>query len=88
MAKCDNCLKVDVCKYNDGINLYCKEDYICPHFKNKTNIEAVHYGEWVYCWQDVKRCSCCGYEVSFVQADIYQGCPVCRSKMKRGGKDA
>ena len=34
-----NCLKILVCKYNDGHNLYCKDDYECPHFLNRAIIE-------------------------------------------------
>lgn len=40
MSKCRNCLSEEICRYNDGHNLYCKEDYVCPHFKN--------YSEWVH----------------------------------------
>lgn len=32
MSKCNECLSEKVCRYNDGINLYCKDDYRCPHF--------------------------------------------------------
>ena len=32
MSTCSNCLSEQVCRYNDGHNLYCKNDYICPHF--------------------------------------------------------
>ena len=39
MSACKNCLKILVCKYNDGHNFYCKEDYQCPHFLDKTVIE-------------------------------------------------
>ena len=38
---CKDCLKEDVCRYNDGHNLYCKEDYECPHFKNKADVVEV-----------------------------------------------
>lgn len=30
MSACKNCIKVDVCKYNDGHNLWCKGD--CPKY--------------------------------------------------------
>lgn len=48
MSKCKECVSEKVCRYNDGINLYCKEDYECPHFKNKADFVEV-----VYC----KECS-------------------------------
>lgn len=32
MSDCKKCVSQIVCKYNDGHNLYCKEDYECPHF--------------------------------------------------------
>jgi hypothetical protein len=47
MATCKNCLKEDVCRYNDGHNLYCKEDYECPHFKNKADVVEVKHGYWI-----------------------------------------
>ena len=30
MSNCKECIKSDVCKYNDGVNLWCKGD--CPKF--------------------------------------------------------
>ena len=39
MSTCKNCLKILVCKYNDGHNLFCKEDYKCPHFLDISAIE-------------------------------------------------
>ena len=32
MAECKKCVCESVCRFNDGHNLYCKEDYECPHF--------------------------------------------------------
>lgn len=31
---CEDCLCADVCKYNDGVNLWCKST--CPCFKDKS----------------------------------------------------
>ena len=39
MSKCKDCLKILSCKYNDGHNPYCKDDYKCPHFLDKEIIE-------------------------------------------------
>ena len=39
MSTCKNCLKILVCKYNDGHNLFCKEDYKCPHFLDISTLE-------------------------------------------------
>lgn len=36
MRKCTNCLSEKVCRYNDGHNLYCKDDYVCPHFTDRS----------------------------------------------------
>ena len=41
MASCESCTSEKVCRYNDGINLYCKKDYECPHFKNKADFVEV-----------------------------------------------
>ena len=39
MSICKNCLKILVCKYNDGHNLFCKEEYECPHFLDISVLE-------------------------------------------------
>lgn len=41
MASCKDCMSEKVCKYNDKHNLYCKENYECPHFKNKADFVEV-----------------------------------------------
>lgn len=41
MAECKKCLSEKVCRYNDGINLYCKEDYECPHFTPTADVVEV-----------------------------------------------
>ena len=41
MATCKDCLCETLCRFNDGFNLYCKEDYECPHFKNKADYVPV-----------------------------------------------
>ena len=33
MSTCEDCLCVEVCKYNDGTNEYCKGN--CPHTKDR-----------------------------------------------------
>lgn len=55
MSKCKKCLSEQVCRYNDGINLYCKDDYDCPHFKNKADFE------------EVVRCKDCEWSVKRVR---------------------
>ena len=40
MSKCTNCLSEKVCRNNDGHNLYCKDDYVCPHYIDRS--------EWVH----------------------------------------
>lgn len=42
---CSNCFSEDVCKYNDGVNLYCKG--FCPHFTPKSDYIKRKRGEWV-----------------------------------------
>lgn len=36
MSNCKTCLKKDVCRYNDGVNSYCKSDFGCPHHKDRS----------------------------------------------------
>lgn len=48
MSKCKECLSEQVCRYNDGINLYCKDDYECPHYKTADVVEVVRCKECIY----------------------------------------
>jgi hypothetical protein len=34
MSSCKECLHCEICKYNDGVNAWCKGN--CPHFKDKS----------------------------------------------------
>lgn len=43
MSKCKQCVSEQVCRFNDGHNLYCKENYECPHYKSNTDIKQA---EW------------------------------------------
>lgn len=36
MSNCKICFKKDVCRYNDGVNSYCKSDFGCPHYKDRS----------------------------------------------------
>lgn len=59
MSNCKKCLSEEVCRYNDGINLYCKDDYKCTHFKNKAD------------FVEVVRCENCKYgDVSTISKTI------------------
>lgn len=86
MSACKNCLKILVCKYNDGHNLFCKEDYKCPHFLDisvlekqipkRPDLEGDGYdddGKLIY---DTWICPCCEehYEVDYEE---YEFCPKC-----------
>ena len=48
MASCKECLCFDVCKYNDGVNKWCKGT--CPCFKDKSLYIKVpcNVGDTVY----------------------------------------
>ena len=39
MSKCEFCLSKEVCKYNDGHNLWCKGE--CPKYKNEYVYKSV-----------------------------------------------
>lgn len=41
MANCKQCLCEQVCRFNDGHNLYCQEDYECPHYHYKSTMDVV-----------------------------------------------
>lgn len=48
MASCKECIREIVCKYNDGVNEYCKGN--CPHFKDHTRFVELpcKFGDIVY----------------------------------------
>ena len=46
MECCKACIHEDVCKYNDGVNKWCKGE--CPHFKNYIYYLEVPFGEMRY----------------------------------------
>lgn len=85
MAECKRCVSEKVCRYNDGHNLYCKEDYECPHFKNKDDVAEVKHGEWIinssYLDVDDCHCSLCD-QIMITGAGIRKNyCPNCGAKM-------
>ena len=50
MSKCKQCICEQVCRFNDGHNLCCKEDYECPHYRSTANVvEIVRCKDCVYC---------------------------------------
>ncbi len=59
MADCKQCLCEQVCRFNDGHNLYCKEDYECPHYKSASDVVEVISGKWVNDGEDwfCNRCN-------------------------------
>lgn len=63
MSKCTNCLSEKVCRYNDGHNLYCKDDCICPHFTDRA--------KWVHLPCKV------GDILYFVRNNTDACCPIC-----------
>lgn len=73
MSACKNCLKILVCKYNDGHNLYCKEDYKCPHFLDKSIIEK----------QIPKKPNIHGYREGREVNTISYTCPICNKHIGR-----
>ena len=49
MANCRQCICEQVCRFNDGHNLYCKEDYKCPHYKSiDDTLEVVRCKDCLY----------------------------------------
>lgn len=48
MTSCKECICEIVCKYNDGVNEYCKGN--CPHFKDRTRFVELpcKVGDTVY----------------------------------------
>lgn len=85
MSVCKNCLSEEVCRYNDGINLYCKEDYECPHFTNKADVVEVKHGQWTRMtgrYEGLFECSNC----YFTSNNSTAYCEVCGAKMD-GGDD-
>ena len=73
---------VGMCINKDGETIDIVEMLEKIEYLPTADVEEVRHGKWVYCWSDVRRCSCCGHEVTPAQADLYKGCPICRAKMK------
>ena len=46
MEHCKACIHEHVCKYNDGVNEWCKGK--CPHFKNHIYYLELPFGEMRY----------------------------------------
>ena len=46
MANCKACISERVCKYNDGVNEWCKGK--CPHFKHYIYYLEIPFGEMRY----------------------------------------
>lgn len=71
MSKCSNCLSEKVCRYNDGHNLYCKNDYVCPHFTDRS--EWVHLpckvGDTLY--EITSRNTISEYEVTAIRIELF-----------------
>ena len=89
MATCKDCLCETLCRFNDGFNLYCKEDYECPHFKNKSDFQEVKHGKWddniigfcnvcLECGAIVDRCSAIKNNSGKLNY-----CPNCGAKMDK-----
>lgn len=50
MANCKECICEKVCRYNDGVNSYCKSNFVCPYFKDRSTIieSPCKFGDYVY----------------------------------------
>lgn len=83
MSTCKDCLSEKVCRYNDGHNLFCKEDYNCPHFKNKADYALVKHGMWVKD-RNKRTCSICGFLYLENGKTTFNFCPNCGTNMKGG----
>lgn len=63
MASCKDCLCEIVCKYNDGVNEYCKGN--CPHFKDRSKFVELpcEIGDTVYIleYEDGEAVDCSGW---------------------------
>lgn len=67
MTNCKECIREIVCKYNDGVNEYCKGN--CPHFKDRTQFLELPYTPIpLICDEDKSssdvQCPCCGTDLS------------------------
>ena len=71
MSKCTNCLSEKVCRYNDGHNLYCKKDYVCPLFTDRS--EWVHLpckvGDKLY--EITSRKTISEYQVTAIHIELF-----------------
>lgn len=73
MASCKNCISEIVCKYNDGVNEYCKGN--CPHFKDRNRFVELptEIGNIVYIiptatnhLKEITEAKCIGFSIGGV----------------------
>lgn len=90
MGNCKNCISEKVCRYNDGHNLYCKEDYVCPHYST-ADVREVKRGEWIKRYLDLLETVTCPFclneitppDIAF-RFDTYPNfCPNCGADMRK-----
>jgi hypothetical protein len=70
---CKDCLKILVCKYNDGHNLYCKDEYKCPHFLDISALEK----------QIPKKPNVIGFEQNKLISSVHYSCSACDRLLSR-----
>ena len=72
MSTCKDCLHVEVCKYNDGVNTWCKGD--CPHFKDKSRFIELpcKVGDTVYYFVNDNLSEYCEVSVAGFHIDKYR----------------
>ena len=71
MSKCSNCLCEKVCRYNDGHNLYCKNDYVCPHFTDRSKLVNLpcKVGDKLY--EITSRKTISEYQVTAIRIELF-----------------
>ena len=84
MGSCKECFHQPVC-FKQGIRKKITPqgfELVCPHFKNKADIQEVKHGKWIPMeLLDKFKCSVCGNKEGFYK-DNY--CSICGAKMTRG----
>lgn len=81
---CKDCIHFGPCnrQFYDEIKPLDNVDFLCPHFKNKADLQEVRHGEWKVVYRNkvatVYECSICGH-LDFGTSDYY----ICGAKMDR-----
>ena len=89
MARCEDCVHNNVCKYvNEKVSvgiLVFETLHNCKDYLSAADVAEVKHGHWIKRGNE-KKCSVCGF-IYYSNNDDWNGCPKCGAKMDGGKQD-